>query len=384
MRDIKPLFIPTQNSGVTWWRFYNFVNAGFYERAMDAHLMWWQKNLNEIHPWQVDLLTPEYRARILNEMDVNVRKADIVVMGMVHTPAGLDMLMGIREMYGLPVVMELDDNILSTPDYNPASECYAPGSKLRELAIRQMREADALIVSTPYLKQIYSEFNDHIYVMPNSIDFDLWGKANRERTRGRIVIGWAGGASHNDDLAIIEPVVDRIVAKYPQVLFKFIHGISPSLRGKKGVKHIAKWAASADYPRHIAKQGFDIGIAPLVDNAFNRGKSNLRWLETGALGVPCVASNVGHFRETIRHGVDGLLCDTQDDFFNALEELIVNKEKRREIGRAAYSRVYDDFNVKKTCVKYADALYDIVERGQIKRAVPVYKDSNFKMEGIQI
>lgn len=377
MRDIRPLFIPTQNSGVTWWRFYNFVNAAFYERAMDAHLMWWQKNLNEIHPWQIDLMTAEYRARILNEMDANVRKADVVVMGMIHTNAGLDMMMGIREMYGLPVVMEMDDNILSTPEYNPASECYAPGSKLRELAIKQMREADALIVSTPYLKQIYSEFNDNIYVMPNSIDFDLWGKANRERTKGKIVIGWAGGASHVDDLAIIEPVVEKIAAKYPQVLFKFIHGISPSLKGKKGVKHIPQWAPSYEYPKHIAKQGFDIGIAPLVDNAFNRGKSNLRWLENAALGVPCVASNVGHFAETIRHGEDGILCDNADEMFSALEGLITNKEKRREMGRAAYSRAYSDFNVKNTCVKYADALAEVIERGQIKRATPVYKDSNY-------
>lgn len=373
--SIKPLFLPTLNSGVTMWRMFNFVNAFHRNRIAPANLLWWQKDLNENHPWQMDITQPEYRARILGEMDACCRVANVVVMGMIHTPAGLNLMQSIREAYKLPVLVEMDDNILSTPTYNPASSAYDPDSAFRKLCIAQLREADGMIVSTPYLKEIYSAFNDNIYVVPNSIDFDLWGRLQRKNVKGKIVIGWAGGASHNDDLAIIEPVVEYIVAKYPKVEFKFVHGISPNLRGKKGVKWVSKFARCDKYPQYIASQGFDIGVAPLVDNAFNRGKSNLRWLECAAIGVPCVASNVGNFKETIVDGKDGLLCDTADDFIRNLEILINNKEIRRELGRQAYARVYKDFNVDVTTEKYAEILEDVVTRGQINRAVPEYQNS---------
>lgn len=380
MSDIKPLFIPTLNSGVTFWRFYNFVKAGVDNKFMDAYLLWWQKALMDIHPWQVDVYNPEHRARILNEMDYSVKQSDVVVMGMVHTTAGIDTLMGIREMYGKPVVMEIDDNILSTPEYNPASECYGPGSELRKIAIRQMREADAMIVSTPYLKEIYSEFNEHIYVVPNSIDFSIWGKLQHGSSKGKIVIGWAGGATHTDDLEIIEPVVDEISKKHKNIEFRFVHGITPKLKGNKSVVHKVKFAPSLDYPKYLAQQGFDIGLAPLVDNAFNRGKSNLRWLEYGALGVPCVASNVGHFAETIDNGADGFLCDTRKDFVDALELLITDASRRRDIGKAAKAKVIKDFNAVGNSKAYSDILKEIVSRGQIQRTAPVWKDSNHKAE----
>lgn len=382
MSELRPLFIPTLNSGVSFWRLWNFVNAAFRNRIMNAHMLWWQKDMTDIHPWQSDIVDNRYRARILGEVDYCARQADVVVMGMVHSPAGLDLMMSIREAYGIPVAVEMDDNILSTPNYNPAAGAYDPQSDLRKICIRQMREADALIVSTPYLKEIYSEFNDNIYVMPNSIDFDLWGKAQRKVNKGKITIGWAGGASHNDDLKIIEPVIEYIAAKHPRVEFRFLHGISPALKGKKGVKWVSKFARSDQYPNYVAQNGFDIGIAPLVDNAFNRGKSNLRWLENAALSTPVVASNVGHFKETIRHGEDGLLCDTADDFIYNLEQLINDKSMRKEIGRNAYARAFKDFNVDINTLNYATILEEIKTRGQIKRASPEYKNSNHVAEAV--
>jgi len=379
---IKPLFIPTLNSGVVYWRMFNYVNSMHRNRIAPAHLLWYQKGLTEQHPWQVDVTQNEFRARILGEMDSACRIADVIVMGMIHSPAGLNVFQSIREAYNKPVLLEIDDNFLSTPTYNPASASYDPDSIFRKLCITQMREADGVIVSTPYLKELYSEFNDNIYVVPNCIDFDVWGRTKRKASKGRVVIGWAGGASHNDDLAIVEPAVDYILKKYPKVEFKFVHGISPALRKRK-VKHISKFARIDKYPQFIASQGFDIGIAPLVDNAFNRGKSNLRWLEYSALGVPTVASSVGHFEETIIDGQDAMLCESPQGFIQNLELLINNREVRRELGRQAYARVFKDFNVDEVSRKYAEILKEVSDRGQIKRAIPEYKDSNFKAEPIE-
>jgi glycosyltransferase involved in cell wall biosynthesis len=284
---------------------------------------------------------------------------------MVHTEGGLGVMRSIQhardEKYnGLPVIMEIDDNILSCPTYNPANVSYGPNDSVRQITIKQLKEADAVITTTPYLKEVYSEFNDNIYVLPNSIDFDIWGKVQHKRNKGKITIGWVGAANHKADLMIIEPTIDYLTKKYPQVEFCFGHGIHPDFRGRKGVRWEHEFIRIDKYPKAIAQMGFDIGMAPLVDNAFNRGKSNLRWLEYSALGIPTVASNVGHFAETIKHGKDGLLCDTTQDFIDALESLIVNTSLRKELGKAAKERVFNDFNIDNTVKDYKRTFEEVI------------------------
>ena len=255
--------------------------------------------------------------------------------------------------------------MLDTPEYNPAIQVYVPGSPFTEVAIEQFKNSDGMIVSTPYLKEVYSEYNEHIYVVPNSIDTVLWGKARKESRPG-IRIGWAGGASHEEDLRVIEPIFDKLLAKYKDLSFVFVHGVPPFLRDKKGIEHITKWARIDRYPQHIASLDWDIALAPLKDNAFNRGKSNLRWLESAALGIPCVASNVGHFKETIRHGEDGFLADSADDFVTHISTLIEDKKLRHQVGARAKARVDQDFNVDKTAAQYVSYLEEVIAKGGVK------------------
>ena len=289
LKKVSALFIPTLVSGVNYWRMYNPVNAAYRTKAFDGHLLWWQKGLTEVHPWQQDIMSHAHGPRITHEMAANARKMDVIVMGMVGSNNGYRTVQWLREDFGKPVVMEIDDNILSCPIYNPAASCYNPNSQVRGFTISQLRGSDAVIVTTPGLKEVYSEFNDNIYIVPNSIDFEVWGKLQHGKNRGKITIGWVGGANHNSDLLIIEPAIDYLTDKYPQVEFVFGHGMHPNFKGKKGVRWLREFVRIDKYPKFMAKIGMDIGMAPLVDNAFNRGKSNLRWLEYSSLGIPTVA-----------------------------------------------------------------------------------------------
>ena len=363
------MFLPSLNSGVVYWRLYNFAKAMDKHRIAYQHMLWWQRDLNELHPWQIDIAKPEFRARIINELWDAVQKADVVVMQAVQTKEALDLFLSIKDLFSdkfpeKKLLLELDDNYISAPTYNPAHSFYAPNEPLRKLVIRQLETADGVIVSTPYLKQVYSDFNGNIIVAPNSIDFELWGKAKRKRLPG-IRIGWSGGASHEEDLRIIEPVVRSILAKHPEVTFNFVHGIPEFLRGIDRVECVGKFARIDKYPQHIASQGWDIALAPLVDNAFNRGKSNLRWLEAAALGIPCVASKVGHFADTIRDGIDGFLAEASRDFENYLEVLIRDSKLRRLMGQEAKDRVLRDFNVEITARKYAEDVRALVDKVQV-------------------
>lgn len=356
----------------------NFAVAAHRTGAAEVHHLWWQKDLNEMHPWERDIYDATYKWRITKEMQDWALNADAIVIQMLHgdgvlrdgesagqyVDRALLLFRALKELLSdkkpnTPLLSEIDDNMLSTPSYNPADPFYKPGAPLRELAIRQFSESDGLIVSTPYLKEIYSEFNSNIWVIPNCIDFKIWNGSGKKARPG-IRIGWAGGANHDGDLKLLEPAIKSIVSKHKDVEFVFFHGLPEFLRGLPGVKHLKNWARIDRYPRTMESQDFDIYVSPLVDNAFNRGKSNLRWIEASAMGIPSVCSNVGHFAETVRNGEDGFLAE-DGEFEKYLEILINDKTLRKRMGMNARKRVFEDFNVDKVVFDYVKALEECVD-----------------------
>ena len=370
MNQVSALFIGASNAGVSFWRLYSWAIAAQRVKAFHAFLPFWDKAQTETAPWEVDLEDPMYRKRILDELDDHVKKADVVVSQMVHTPAALDLLRGIKVMYPhIPLVSEIDDNILSTPTYNPADAVYQPGSVFRHIAVEQFKMSDAMVVSTPYLAEVYSEFNANIHVVPNSLDFRIWDNLKHRRNTDLVRIGWAGGASHEEDLRLIEVVVRKTLEKHKNVRFCFVHGIPDFFRGVDRIENFSQFTRIDRYPQFLASRAFDIGLAPLVDNAFNRGKSNLRWLEYAGLKVPCVASSVGHFAETIRSGIDGMLCNTESQWLSALDDLILNANVRRQMGNAANKRARKDFNIEANVHNYARILSAIADKGQVHKIV---------------
>ena len=372
---VSALFLQTSNAGVAHYRIHAWALAAHRMKSFYSFAPWFDKTLTQTHPWEVDLDDSIQRRRLLGELNEHVQKADVVVSQMVHTRAALTVLEGMKAMYKIPLVTEIDDNMLSTPLYNPASAVYGQGSHFRALAIEQFRMSDALVVSTHYLKEVYSEFCPNIYVVPNSLDFRVWDNLRHKRNKDVIRIGWAGGASHDEDLRIIEPVVHKILAKHPTVRFCFVHGIPDFLRNIERVETVSDFTRIDRYPQFLASRGFDIGIAPLVDNAFNRGKSNLRWLEYSGLKVPTVASKVGHFAETITQESDGLLCETEKDWFDSLSFLISDENARRKMGKNANQTARKKFNVDVNIMGYREALDEVAARGQVVKIAEVVEAS---------
>ena len=365
---IRALFLQTSNSGVAWYRLTSWSSAAHRTKAFNALQPWWDKSMTATHPWELDLEDTVLRRRLLGELDDHAKTANVVICQMVHTRAALTVLEGFKAMYKIPLITEIDDNMLATPTYNPASAVYGQGSVFRALALEQFRLSDAMIVSTPHLKEVYADYCKNIYVMPNSLDFRIWDNLRHKRNTDVIRIGWMGGASHEGDLKIIEPVVHRLLAKHPTIRFCFVHGIPPFLRGIDRVEEVHEFTRIDRYPQFLAGKGFDIGLAPLVDSSFNRSKSNLRWLEYAGLRVPCVASAVGNFNETITQAHDGLLCETQKDWEDSLSWLISDEVARKKIGKNANKTARNRFNMDINVFLYRDALEEVVGRGVVVEA----------------
>ena len=120
------------------------------------------------------------------------------------------------------------------------------------------------------------------------------------------------------------------------------------------------------YPLDIRDMKVDIGICPVIDDTFNRGKSELKWLEYSALKVPTVCSPVCY--TSLNHGKTGYYAKDNDEWFKYLDILIESKEKRKEIADSAYTRVVEHHNIDKSIAWYyalKDLLYGDMNKKQI-------------------
>lgn len=269
------------------------------------------------------------------------------------------------------LIIDCDDNFLEVDKGNPALKKLGRGKLTRENKRAMMATnfsfADALTVSTVPLKKVLQEHikavhnvNIPIFVIPNCNDITDWNHKKVEE-KG-VVIGYAGGLSHNDDLDMVLPAIKTIMEKYPEVRFQLMGQMDID----KAKKIFGKWKQSLrtrillmnatktqpEYPAYLAEQPWNIGIAPLISSPFNECKSHIKWMEYSSYKIPVVASRVYPYYKdilgvpTIEHEETGLLCDTTEDWVNNLSRLIESEELRKKLGENAYNHIVKNWQYK--------------------------------------
>ena len=352
----RAAFICTTVSGVAKYRMGNFAWTMRRKPRVEAVLWPYSVQTTVQNPWQVDMLS---RPEIMHTIDDLCDKADVVVWQTLDFPHSWDLWQSMKLRHQKPFLLELDDYVSDIPPDHEAYEHYK-GTR-HKIIMAQMAHSDGLVVSTPYLAEQYAGRNERIFVAPNSIDFAEWNSLSIRR-HDRLRIGWIGGGTHGKDLEMVAPVLEELLSKYYEkdVWFYCIHGCPELFKKWPRVYHTLRWANINLYPRFMASFCFDIGIAPLEDNNFNRGKSNLRWLEYSALKIPCVASDLPDFKRSIETGSTGFLAASLEEWRGYLDDLIGSSGLRRDIGERAYKQIHSEFNVKKTANDYLAILRQFV------------------------
>lgn len=202
--------------------------------------------------------------------------------------------------------------------------------------------ADIVTVTTPYLGKIMRKYRPKgtIAVLPNLIDMSRWKPMKKNRSK-YIRIGWSGGAAHYQDIYLIREAIWHILDKYPQVKFVFKGAEFPSIFPGKYRKRVewVHWHYDVNtYPLDIRDMRVDIAICPVIDDPFNRSKSELKWLEFSAMKVPCVCSDTTYGR-AVAHGKTGMVANNTKQWIEYLSLLIENEQLRKEIADKAYTRV---------------------------------------------
>lgn len=391
MPQSKPFriaMIPASTDGVNYYRLATWAFEMRKYRNTVVDLAWFRyqcENPAVLHTWQEDIdnMAPSGDVPGLTigqyvraTIDHFCEMADIVIWHPMYYPRSLEFFLEMQHKHQKPFVVEVDDNYVDVPTWNEAYHSFKNGSSFRRISIDCMRNADALTVTTPHLGELYTQFNDNVYVIENSLDFKGdrkfvgWDKVSVRKHKGTR-LGWIGGRAHFDDLMMVAPVLRSLLKKYPDVTLVLINsaiqesckalGKEYPFEGFSNVHYADRSVAINRYAQFAASFGFDIGIAPLVDCNFNRSKSNLRWLEYSALSIPTVATDISHFTQSVEQGKTGFLVKDNDPamWMQYLEALIQLPDLRQEVGRASYKRVKKDFNVQKNAPKYIRLLKEL-------------------------
>lgn len=278
----------------------------------------------------------------------HILQADIIVFQETGSTVSVD-AMDFAIKNKKPVVVETDDFLHKVSPHNLAGyNAWNPGTLFIHRFVQQMFKANAITVSTPQLARELFPYNKKVYVIPNFLNEDKWEQQQIKKNDGMIRIGWAGGNAHKDDLKMISKVIEKIIRDYKgKVKFETMGMVKSELQGvfdnleefhevcpKCGYQgESITWMGETldNYPIVLASHGWDIAVAPVINESFGNCKSDLKLKEYSAIGYPIVASDVVPYREAFEDGCDVFLAKDFNSWYNNIKDLVEDPERREKM-----------------------------------------------------
>uniref|UniRef100_A0A6M3ILX3 Glycosyltransferase n=1 Tax=viral metagenome TaxID=1070528 RepID=A0A6M3ILX3_9ZZZZ len=240
----------------------------------------------------------------------------------------------IRSKSKTPLFYEIDDLLTDIPEWNFAHEYYCQNI---EYIKEMMSIADGMTVSTDKLKEIYSEYNNNIEVIPNHLPKFIWGdiypKHEYEPNIERPLIMWAGSQNHFAQKHMKDVEGGDFGSKLMNFIRKTVNdyrwvfsGSYPiELEDIKNKIEIHGWKSVLEYPKHFKDLEPDICIAPLEKCVFNEAKSDIKTLEFTAVGASGIYSKIEPYKKMT------LQADNDEEMISMIEMLAKDIDMRKRV-----------------------------------------------------
>lgn len=271
----------------------------------------------------------------------NIQQAQIIIVqrGM---PAVLpfEKLREIVKDPSVKIVFELDDALTRLPAENPHANYY---NSLRPRLEAYLRHSDLVTVSTDTLKETCLSYNNRIAVLPNPLDTKTWlPLPEKPRQTEKTSILFSGTLTHQNDLALIERAIERIIGDFGDAVeFLFWGNLPATLSKRPQARTLAEF--TQDYGQYAARLKtlpVDLALVPLEVNDFNKAKSDIKWLEYSACKIPAIFTDIAAYNKSVEHGKTGwLVPNTAEAWYNAMKTLITDKNLRQAMAENAHRAV---------------------------------------------
>jgi hypothetical protein len=254
---------------------------------------------------------------------------------------------------GTPILMEVDDNYLVHTSHYGVESAWAEfmatdGEDWNSIQAHRRYTTwfDGVIVSTPWLAEQYRKFNPNVFICPNSVEPDDWPEPEKPDD-GILRIGWAGSSSHRQDA----PLVRRALKWASEQ-----DGVEVVILGDRFFKgfeytHIPWTDTLEDYRKSL--QVLDVGLCPLRDNAWSRGKSDVKALEYAMVDALPIVSPTEPYRPWWSRT---MVAGGKKDWEAAVRWCVANRDEVKQRAAAAKQYVLAERTIKDSIHLWEEAL----------------------------
>ncbi|MFH0893054.1 MAG: glycosyltransferase family 4 protein [Bacteroidota bacterium] len=253
------------------------------------------------------------------------------------------------------LVFDFDDSIwlLDVSQANRMFSWYRNPSK----TLKIIRHSHLVIAGNEYLANYAKLANTNVVVFPTTIDTEKYKTVRTQHSEKPICIGWSGSVTTIKHFEYALPFLKILKEKFKEKISFKVIGDGNYINDELGIKGIP-WIEKDEISElsEIA-----IGIMPLPDDEWSRGKCGLKGLQYMALGIPTLMSPVGVNTEIIQHGENGFLCSTTEEWTECISKLIESPELRKKLGENGRITVEEKFSYTSQKNKYLKIFQDLLE-----------------------
>lgn len=299
-------------------------------------------------------------------------KNDIVYFNYTSNDVGYAVMGLLAQKYNKKLVCDLDDDLFNILGDNPAYEVFKPEGWGRVVIKAILGDVSHVTCTNQHLKHSIAHYTekdlDKIGVLPNYIDLDLYKHRCKFKDRGFYVGLHFGSTTHFRSLydnAFVE-ALDMIMKEYPNFTFKTVGAFIPDFRNRWGVRYqqihghqdLLKWIKKMPA---IMKDA-DFMIVPLVNNAYNKSKSSIKYLEASSYKIPGCYQHIRQYAEVIHHKHNGLLCSGTEEWYKGIKLMLDNAELRKTMGTNAFKTIEKGWQIKDNLKEYAEFFIKVLDK----------------------
>ena len=244
------------------------------------------------------------------------------------------------------LVYDLDDAVFCRSDGTPSR------TRARRFA-RIARHCSQIWAGNTYLAETSKRYNASVRVLPTSLAPEKYA-VETQKPSGSIDLVWIGSRSTRKYLEPAVKIFDGVAARVPNLRLKIVADFD--LAGHLLETAAIPWSESGEAS---ALASAHIGVAPMPDNPWTRGKCALKVIQYMAAGLPVVSSPAGVNGEVVEHGISGFLAESPEQWQAALLTLCRDENLRGKMGRMGRKRAAEDYSIQATFPKMLAALGDL-------------------------
>jgi glycosyltransferase involved in cell wall biosynthesis len=221
-----------------------------------------------------------------------------------------------------------------------------------------VEQCDGVIAGNRFLADHYEKLGKKVWLVPTSVDTDVWKPADRKRD-GKWIMGWTGTWANLEFLYGIEEPLADFLTQHPDSSLLVLCDRQPTFKSLPSDRwEFARWSIDSEVS---LGQRMDVGLMPLKDSELSRGKCGFKMLAYMALGLPVVVSPVGVNQEILARGQIGFPARSTNDWFEALQRLYQDAELSNRMGQTGRQVVKQHYSVRTNVAKLAEIFHQVAE-----------------------